>query len=222
MRSFERELVVSRASQLPSILGAVLAWIRAGFARTKRRTVAGVRWSASIATDRVGPVLAGPVKTAVLGRREAVSVGTVLAAVGLATGIAWWVAATSGYLPIVEWTTETLRGTDPHPAVFAGAALLVGLGLLSAAVNAGLVPTTLLVMAPLFGLAVTRYATHYTDPVLGPQVVSLPEAVEFAGAVATVGGLPLAIVGFLLGVLVRHGLRSVDLQMGAVLERLRA
>lgn len=222
MRTFERELVASRASRLPSILGALLAWLRAGIARTKCRTLTAVRWTASVATDRIQPFLAGPVKTFVLGRRDAVSVGTVLAAVGLAAGIAWWIGATSGYPPIVEWTAETLSGTNPHPAVFWGAALLVGLGLLSAAVNAGLVPTTLLVMAPLFGLAVTRYATTYTDPVLGPQVVSLAEAVEFAAAVAAFGGTPLAVVGFLLGVLLRYGLRSVDLPTAAILDWLDA
>lgn len=222
MRTFERDRVRSRASQLPSFLGAVVAWIRAGFARTKRRTLTAVRWTTSVATDRVAPFLRGPVKTFVWGRREAVSIGTVLAAVGLAAGIAWWVGATSGYLPMVEWTAETLSGANPHPAVFWGAALLVGLGLLSAAVNAGLVPTTLLVMAPLFGLAVTRYATEYTDPVLGPQVVSLAEAVEFAAAVAALGGIPLAVVGFLLGVGLRYGLRTVDLPTDAVLDRLGA
>lgn len=220
MRSFERELVASRASRLPAIGGAVLAWIRGALRRVRRGIEAGAGWAASVATERVRPFIAGPVRTLIVGRRTDVSVGTALAAVGIAGLLAWWVGATSGYPPMVEWTTETIAGTNPHPDVFWGAALLVGLGLLSAAVNAGLVPTTLLVMAPLFGLAVTRYATTYTDPVLGPQVVSLPEAIEFAAAVAVLGGLPLAIVGFALGVLLRFGLRAVDLPMDAVLDRL--
>lgn len=220
MRSFERELVPSRASQLPSILLAVVAWIRAQVARIKRRALAVVDWSASVATDRVLPFLAGPVKTFVLGRRTGVSVGLALASVVIATGVAWWVGTTTGYPPIHTWAEQTVAGTHPHGIVFLGVAALVALGALVAAANAGLVPTTLVVVAPVFGLAVTRYGTRYTDPFYGTQFVSLPQAIEFAAAAALLVGVPVALVGFLLGVLLRFGLRSVDVPTEAVVDRL--
>jgi hypothetical protein len=94
-------------------------------------------------------------------------------------------------------------GTNPSTLVFVAVAVLVALGAVSAAVNSGLVPTTLLVAAPVFGATVTRYGTEVRYS-WGTGVVSLPDAVAVAAAVAAVFGVPLAVCGFLLGAGLKH------------------
>lgn len=208
----EREVVRSRAQTVPSLMVTVLAGLKRALTRSKHRTVRILVWLRSTAIASGHAILVGPIKTLLFGRRSEVSVGTVLLAAVLAPAVAWWVATTSGYPPLERWVVGTWAGTDPSWIVFAGAAALVGMGTLSTTLNSGVVPTSLLVMAPLFGLASTRYGTRYTDPALGSQVVSLPEAIEFATAVAVVGGIPLAVVGFVLGALLRRGLRTLEVE----------
>lgn len=211
MPAVERELVTSRARQLPAVLLVVLGWVRAGLERTTVRVVASVRWTRSFVKAEVSPVIAGPVTHFVLGRHPGVSAGVVLLSAALAPAVAWVVVTTTGSFPLQVWAQQTVTGTDPHGVLFAVAAALVGLGVVSAALNAGLLPTTLLVVAPLFGLAATRYGTTSVHPVTGPQVVSLPAALEFAAAAGLLAGVPLALLGFSLGLLLRYGLRATTL-----------
>ena len=148
-------------------------------------------------------VITGPVRDGLLGRRVDVSFVVVLLAPVLALGTAWWVGSTVGYETLEEWVRGTWNGTRPTVAVFAATALLVALAAISAAVNSGLLPTTVLVAAPIFRAAVTRYGTEVAYS-WGTTVVSLPEAVGVATAFALAFGFPLAVVGFLVGTAIRR------------------
>lgn len=121
----------------------------------------------------------------------------------LAAATAWWVGSTFGYATLEAWVRGTWYGTNPSLVVFLGVAALVGLGAVSAARNSGLLPTTLLVSAPIFGAAVTRYGTD-ASYAWGTSVVSLPEAVGVALAFAVAFGVPIAVCGFLVGAALRR------------------
>jgi hypothetical protein len=135
-------------------------------------------------------------------------VGFVGAGVLSAAVTAWGVATTTGYPPLEAWLAGTWNGTNPHGVVFAGVTLLVTLAAASAAVNAGLFPTTTLVAGPLFGLGLTRYGTVVSTG-YGQHVVSLPEALAFASAVAAVGGVTFGVAGYVLGAGCRRAARIV-------------
>lgn len=147
----------------------------------------------------------GPVRTALLGRRPSVSLLAGLLAAPLALGSSWWVSTNVGYQALVDLVTGTWYGTAPHLGVFLTLGVLVGLGATSAGLNSGLLPTTGLVVAPIFGAALTRYGTTVTAWDGGTTVVSLPEAVAYAAYVGVAFGVPIAVAGFLLGA----GLRRV-------------
>ncbi|WP_227133787.1 hypothetical protein [Halorubellus salinus] len=140
------------------------------------------------------------------GRRTSVSVGIVALAAALAVGAAQHVFATVGYETLESWVYGTWTGTNPEPLVFLGVAALLALAVASAAVNAGLVPTTALVAAPVYGIAFTRYGTSETFSRFGPDVVSLPEAAAFAAFAALLAAVPIAVVGFAVGVALRRDL----------------
>ncbi|WP_435066515.1 hypothetical protein [Haloplanus sp. C73] len=177
--------------------------IAAAFARLRngcRRAVARVRTS-------LGD-FGGPVRTFLFGRRAAASVLVAALGVVLAGATAWGVASTTGYPPLERWLGETWSGTEPHAIVFLGAGLLVALAAASAASNAGLLPTAALVAGPLFGVGLTRYGTVVSTG-YGQYVVSLPEAVAFASAVAAVGGAAVTVVGYAVGAGLRRAVRVV-------------
>ncbi|MFC6955323.1 hypothetical protein [Halorubellus litoreus] len=140
------------------------------------------------------------------GRRASISVTLVVLAGVLAVGSAQHVFATVGYGTIESWAYGTWTGTNPEPLVFLGVAALLALAAASAAVNSGLVPTTALVAAPVYGVAFTRYGTSETFSRFGPDVVSLPEAAAFAAFVALLAAVPIAVVGFAVGVALRRDL----------------
>lgn len=224
----ERDVVRSRARGIPGTVIGLFARMARMLSGLKANAGAAGRWTEATLGAAFGwargalggpakTAIVGPVRTLLVGRRAGVSVATTLLAAVVAPAVAWWVATTTGYPPIERWVAGTWNGTDPHAIVFAWVVVLVGIGALHAAANSGLVPTALLVMAPVFGLAVTRYGTRYTDPFLGPQVVSLPEALAFATAVAVVGGLPLALAGFLVGEGLRRSVAAagIDLPPGS-------
>jgi hypothetical protein len=121
-----------------------------------------------------------------------------------ALGTAWWVGSAIGYGTLEQWVRGTWYGTNPSTFVFVGAGVLLALGTVSAAANSGLLPTTVLVAAPVFGAAVTRYGTAIKSS-WGTTVVSLPEAVAVALGLAVAVGTPLALCAFCLG----HALRRV-------------
>jgi hypothetical protein len=145
-----------------------------------------------------------------VGRRLDVSLLLCLLAPVLAIGTLWWVGSTMGYGALEAAVRGTWTGHAPALGVFLAVAALLTLAAISAALNSGLLPTTVLVAAPIFGAAVTRYGTTVTDS-WGTAVVSLPEAVG-VGLVVGVGfGAPIAVSGFVLGV----GLRRVGSVLGA-------
>jgi len=185
-------------SSLERLLSS-LRWLLTALRAVGRRAGAGI---VSVAH---GPV-ARLVSTVLLGRRLGVSVLVVGLAPVLAVLTAAVVASATGYPPLERWVVGTWTGTDPRAAVFVGAAVLVGLAAASAAVNGGLLPTTVLVAAPLFGVAVTRYGTVVTTS-YGDRIVSLPEALAFAFGVAAVGGVAVGVVGYGVGAGLR---RAVD------------
>lgn len=165
---------------------------------------------------RAGELLAGPIKrfvtgpfrVALLGRRADLSLIAVLVSPVLALGIAWWVGSTVGYESVVASVRGTWFGTDPSLSVFGAVGALLVLGAASAAANSGLVPTTLLVMAPVFGAAVTRYGTTVTYR-WPAEVASLPSAIWTAAGIVLGLGIPIALGGFLLGSALRRAATTV-------------
>lgn len=217
MRFLERE-VPTATRRLSAVLWLALARLASGLARLRTGAGRAARGTWTVVDGRVRPFLLGPVKTVVIGRRTGVSAALVVGSVVAAGAVAWWVAATTGYLPLQTWAEETIAGTQPHAVVFFGVAGLVALGAVVAAVNSGIIPTAIVVAAPLFGAAITRYGTPHTEPFYGSQVVSLPQALEFAAAAVLLVGVPLAVFGFVLGELLRLGLRASDIatRLGAL------
>ena len=190
----------------------LLSAVAAGLLSVGTWSLAVVRrvgaWSVAVARGPVSRVVRGPLATLLCGRRAAVSVSLLGLAPVLAALTAGAVTATTGYPPLERWLVGTWNGTDPRAAVFLGGALLVGLAAASAVVEGGLLPTTALAAAPLFGVAVTRYGTVTTTR-FGEHVVSLPEALAFAFAVAAVGGVATGVVGYALGAGLRRAGRVV-------------
>jgi hypothetical protein len=153
-----------------------------------------------------GPVkrfVTGPLRAVLLGRRTDLSLIAVLASPALALAVAWWVGSTLGYESVVASVRGTWFGTDPSLSVFGAVGVLLLLAAVSAAANSGLLPTTLLVIAPIFGAAATRYGTTVTYT-WGAEVVSLPSAVWTAAGLALAFGVPIAAAGFLLGSFARR------------------
>ncbi|WP_246404042.1 hypothetical protein [Halobellus ruber] len=156
--------------------------------------------------DRVGAFLSGPVRqfvvgpfrVALLGQHRDVSLLVTLLSPVLALGTAWLVGSTVGYHTLTAWVRGTWFGTDPSLAIFLAIGGLLVIGAISAAVNSGLLPTSVLVSAPVFGAGVTRYGTTVTYS-WGSDVVSLPEAVGVASLLAVGFGIPIALCGFVLG-----------------------
>jgi hypothetical protein len=203
-------LLTALLSRTRSTLGSVSrsAW------RLGRRAVAAIgRLLLTIltATRRLlaGPVrraVTGPVRRGLLGRRTDISAAAGLVAPLLALVAAWWVRSVGGYAMLEQAAHGTWTGTDPSAVIFLGLAALLALGTVGAAINSGLLPTGLLVAAPAFGAAVTRYGTA-TGTRFGPEVVSLPEAVGMAGLVAVGVTVPVTVAAFLLGYAVRRLVR---------------
>ena len=195
-----------------STVGTTIARLRSTLgsvdARGRTASLILVRRTRGLLAGPVREALAGPVRVAVIGRRSDVSLLVVLSAPILALGTAWWVESTAGYAALEAWVRGTWYGTNPSLAVFLGVALLLALGAVSAAVNSGLVPTTVLVAGPIYGTAVTRYGTEVTYA-RGTAVVSLPDAVVFAAALAVGLGVPIAGCGFLIGAGARRLARVV-------------
>jgi hypothetical protein len=182
-----------------------------------RRLLSPLRSLGAAAVRRAGDVFSGPVtafvygplRVGLFGMRRDVSVLVVLVSPVLALGTAWWVGSQVGYQTLTAWVRGTWYGTDPAVALFLAVAGLLALGAISAGINSGLLPTGLLVSAPVFGAAVTRYATTVTYS-WGQRVVSLPDAVGTAVLFAFAFGVPIAVAGFVLGC----GLRRVARTLG--------
>jgi hypothetical protein len=163
-----------------------------------------------------GPVkqfVTGPLRTVVLGTRRDVSVLIALLSPVLALITSWGVVSTVGYETLTAWVRGTWFGTEPSLAIFLAVGSLLVLGAISAGANSGLLPTALLVGAPIFGAAVTRYGTTVTYT-WGSQVVSLPNAVGMAILFAVGFGIPVSVSGFVLGRTLRHTVRMNGVHLG--------
>jgi len=197
-----------------ALLETLLAWVHAVAAATvawttakTRRTLGTLREWLTMVRERLhrfaaGPLydlLVGPMKRGLLGRHVALSAGAVLVAPVFALGANWWVVSTSSFAQIEQTLRGTWNGTDPHTVVFLVAFLLVATAAVYAAANAGLLPTTLMVSAPIFGAGFSVYGT-----VDAAGVVSLPDAVAVATGVAILFGVPVALVGFAVGLALRR------------------
>lgn len=185
-----------------AFLSSVVASVQRLLVRTRSLVSAVLTRIRAVLDGPVRRALSGPVRTALLGRRAEVSLAVTLLAPLLAVGAAWWIGGL-GFETLLEWVEGTWTGVDPYPLVLLASAALVLLAAVSVAVNSGLLPTALLVAGPVFGAAVTRYGTT-VERGTGTAVVSLPEAVGVAGLFAVAFGLPVAVVGFLLGVAARR------------------
>ena len=174
------------------------------------RSVAATRRGVTVVEDASRRVLAKrnavplgrvsqTLRTALFGRRLDVSATVLLVAPVLALATHQW-AATVGYTRIRGWVHGTWFGTNPQLVVFLGVGALLALAVLSAASNSGLLPTTLLVMGPVFGIAFARYGL--TLRYYG--AVGVPNAVEVGVVLAVAFGVPIACVGFVLGTVVRR------------------
>lgn len=214
----------------PTVLERSLAGLVAAVVLTYRLARRAVRWlvdtvhslaagatdsirrTRTFTGDGIAPslgVIVRPLRVVLFGRRPGVSVLAALLAPILALTAAWAVGTSVGFDPVREWVVGTWTGRDPHLPVLLAAAALVAVGAASAAVNSGLLPTSLLVAAPVFGVALTRYGTEPMVLSLGP-VVSLPDAVAVAALLAVAFGLPLALAGFLLGGALRRVFRVFE------------
>jgi hypothetical protein len=191
----------STAAVVGRALGTTAA---ARLATAWRRTSAGTR----TALGQLRSVLVGDtsrrtvaaLRRGLFGRRIDASIAALLLAPILALVAEWWVVRTVGYRTVEGWVRGTWTGTDPQLLVFLAAGALVTLAAASAAVNSGLLPTTALVTGPLFGVAFTRYGL-----VLEPYgTVGLAEATGTGLLLAAAFGVPVAVVGFLLGTACRR------------------
>ena len=178
----------------------------------------GTQWASELLSGPVQRFVTGPLRVVLLGRRTGLSLLAVLASPALALATAWWVGSESGYAALVSSVRGTWFGTDPSLAVFGAVTALLLLAAGSAAVNSGLLPTTLLVSGPVFGAAVTRYGTTVTYT-WGTEVVSLPNAVGMATLLALVIGVPIAVAGFLLGSSARCAARTLRSQADVAAEQ---
>ncbi|ELZ95965.1 hypothetical protein C440_06732 [Haloferax mucosum ATCC BAA-1512] len=170
---------------------------------TRDVTVVGLNRTRELFSGPIKDIVTGPVRRILFGRRLDVSLVALLVAPILALAAAWWVGSTFGYYALEEWALGTWDGTNPTALVFLGVGFLLALGAVSSAINNGIVPTTILVSAPIFGAAVTRYGTEVTY-YWGPTVVSVPNAVGVATLIGLGVGTPIALCGWILGIAVRY------------------
>lgn len=191
---------------LLSVYGGCVALARrlqdvaGGASRRTRRAGRALqsRANGTLGSERVSE-LGEQVVAALFGVRRQLSVVALLSAPLLAAGTGWWVATTYGYRRVESWAVGTWTGANPEPLVFAGAAAIVALAGLFAAFNSGLVPATVLAMAPTFGIGFARYG----QSVEYYGLVSIPDAAAIGLLVAVVVGVPLGVTGFLFGTAVR-------------------
>jgi hypothetical protein len=124
----------------------------------------------------------------------------------LALATEWWVVNSYGYRQIDSWVIGTWTGTNPQLLVFAGVAILMAISAAFTVLNSGIIPATLLAMAPIFGIGFTRYGLTFEYY----GTVGIPEATAFAGFVAVMFGVPIGAVGFLIGTVLRKGIAHFD------------
>ena len=192
-------------------------------ARQARTTIrAGRCWAGSVTSalsDSVSAAL-GAKKTrrvldrmteGLIGIRPEVSLVALLTAPVLALGTEWWVVTTSSYPQIESMAVGTWTGTNPEPLVFVGVVTIIAIATLFTVFNSGLIPATVLAMAPTFGIGFARYGlrTEYYG------TVGIPDAAAIGLIITVVIGLPLGVTGFLIGTVLRRMRRYFQDQSGA-------
>ena len=150
-------------------------------------------FSAALGAERTRRVLER-VTDGLFGIRQEISVVALLSAPFLAFGTEWWVVTTASYGHIETMAVGTWTGTNPEPLVFVGVAALFTV------FNSGLIPATILAMAPTFGIGFARYGltTEYYG------TVGIPDATVIGLMIAVAIGLPLGVTGFVIGTLLRR------------------
>lgn len=149
------------------------------------------------------------VSRGLVGVRRDVSALTLVVAPLLALVTEQWVARSYGYRRIQSSAVGTWTGTDPHGAVFVAVALLIALAAGFTVVNSGLIPATVLVTGPLFGVGFARYGL--AEPY---GTVGIPEATTSGVTVAVAFGVPLGLAGFLVGTALRRAIGHFDDRRG--------
>lgn len=142
----------------------------------------------------------GRVTDGLLGVRREISVVALLSAPLLALGTEWWVVTTSSYRRIKSMAVSTWTGTNPELFVFLGVAAIVAIATLFTVFNSGLIPATVLAMAPTFGIGFARYG--FTAEYYG--TVGIPDAIAIGLMIAVAVGLPIGVTGFVIGTVLRR------------------
>ncbi|WP_195156012.1 hypothetical protein [Halococcus agarilyticus] len=109
----------------------------------------------------------------------------------------------SSYTQLVDMFVATYTGSRAH-LLFAVGPIVLLLGAIgSAYLNSGLLPTGGLVLGPIFGFFVNR-AGNPTVLKLDPTPLPLSDAIIFALTGASLYGIPITIIGFLIGIALRR------------------
>lgn len=174
----------------------------ARWSRTGTSAVPGVVVTA--ATSRTTRRLARRLGQGILGVRPEWTAVAIGVAPVVAVVTEWWVVTTAGYLAVESWVVGTWTGTDPHLVVFVGVVSLVAVSAAYTAMNSGVIPATLLVMAPVFGIGFARYGLTLASS----GTVGIPEATAFASLLAVAFGIPIGVTGFAVGTIIRRGLAT--------------
>lgn len=107
------------------------------------------------------------------------------------------------YTQLIDWFIATYTDGRNYPLFIIGpVALLLG-AVGSTYLNSGLFPTGGLVLGPIFGFFVNRVGNPIV-PKLNPAPVSFSDAIIFALTGAFLYGIPITIIGFIIGTVLRH------------------
>lgn len=112
------------------------------------------------------------------------------------------------YTQLWEWFSFPFDGNTLHPIYVVGAIVLLVGAAVSAYLNGGLLPTAGLVMGPIFGLFVNRIGTPMlvkapTEPGFSYTPMPLFDAIVWGVESALFLGIPIVIVGFTTGIILR-------------------
>lgn len=114
-----------------------------------------------------------------------------------------------------QWVSGRWVDAGPHIIALVGIFLLITLAAAYSAKNSGLVPTTLVVMGPIFGIGLARYGMmieHFSPSKLHRlfgatamhfETVGVAEALGTALFIALLWGIPIGLFGFTLGTIGR-------------------
>jgi len=163
----------------------------------------------------------------IVGRHRKTSLIAILSAPITASVVGLLIWSTYGYRHVEnvvigdthslsQWVAGIRGPTGPTAIALLGLITLVALATILSAKNSGLLPTFALVMGPIFGIGLSRYGLlieHFSPSKLHRLFGTTAMHFETVGAVETLGtalflallwGIPIGIVGFVLGTLSRR------------------